>query len=65
MSNRERRKAIKNLELDPIIIEEEEEPILEDFGAPTTPFTDPFSQMQGYDLGQTTVDPLTGLTITE
>ena len=29
------------------------------------PFSDPFSQMQGYDLGQATVDPSTGLTITD
>ena len=64
LSNKEKKTMIENIELDPIEIEDEE-PILEDFGAPTTPFTDPFSQMQGYDLGQTTVDPLTGLTITE
>tara|TARA_A100001391_G_scaffold128804_1_gene88090 strand:- start:471 stop:1460 length:990 start_codon:yes stop_codon:yes gene_type:complete len=29
------------------------------------PFSDPFSQMQGYDLGQATVDPSTGLKITD
>lgn len=32
---------------------------------PFPPFTDPFSQMQGYDLGQTEVDPSTGLRITK
>ena len=64
LTDEEKQKMIENIELDPIEIEEED-PIIESFGPPTTPFTDPFSQMQGYDLGQTTVDPLTGLTITE
>ena len=40
-------------------------PALQSFTPSNNPFYNPIDQMQGYDLGQTTIDPLTGLTITE
>ena len=39
--------------------------VLQSFTPSNSPFDDPIDQMQGYDLGETTVDPLTGLTITD
>jgi len=40
-------------------------PALQSFTPSNSPFYNPIDQMQGYDLGQTTIDPLTGLTITQ